>query len=219
MKKYFKRIVASCLSLIMLTTLNAAYALEESVPSQKQDMTKSGNIISVNEYPKNSRERYVASLALQLDISFEEADQLEALSASSIYRLPDEKIKYETIDMKAGTITNGTFSQDVYIATEVRYLYSNVTSSAKYIEEIGNPIIYLPGVDPLKCSFLDSEPNIEKYSTSGRISYTTVCTFEVEGLTISVGGDILNVSTTIGGCTVTSRAKTFAITFDLTDLP
>jgi hypothetical protein len=78
--------------------------------------------------------------------------------------------------------------------------------------------MYLPGVTSSSLSMQGGDFNIEKYNTSGRISRTVSFTYTVEGITISIGGDILGVSTTTDGTRITTRAKTYDINITESDL-
>ena len=190
------------------------------ITAMANPITNNNTIINLNDYPKNSRERYVASLAIEKNISYDAADVLERETASQLIksRAPINVLRYKTVDKKAGTINGNSYSQPVYIATEVRYVWDNVTNKLANIENIGGPVIYLPGVSSGSLSFQGGDFNIEKYNTSGRISRTLTFTYTVEGVTVSIGGDILGVSTTTAGTNVTTRAKTYNINISQSDL-
>lgn len=105
--------------------------------------------INLNDYPRDTRERYVASLALERNISYEEADRIER-EESNLLLGRDEVLKYKTIDKRAGRIDDGNnYSQSVYIATEVRYVWGNANNRLVNIESAGSPYLYIPGVSNL----------------------------------------------------------------------
>ena len=105
--------------------------------------------INLNNYPRDSRERYVASIALEKGISYEEADKLEREEISLFSN--DEYIRYKTVDKPAGSIDDGTsYNQDVYIATEVRYTWNRVYNKLVYIEDLGGSYIYVPRTSQLE---------------------------------------------------------------------
>lgn len=204
MKKFF-RMVSAFLACVLLVCLVPVYAVGTDSHTGKA-------VVSVDprDYPENSRERFVANMALQHQISYQEADLLEKASALVVPRASDEVLKYKTIDQRTGTIQGILgYEQDVNIATEVRYVYNRALGKVSTLEHVGAPIMYIPGVTSWE--ILGGDFNIEQYSKSARISRTTALTYEIEGLTITAGIDILSVSGTTQGCQVTTRAKTFVL--------
>lgn len=175
---------------------------------------------SVNplNYPKNTRERYVACLAQQYGISYEAADQMEKKQSVATPLAADEILKYKTIDKVAGNFSDGNgYSVSPHISAEVSYVYSYEQKKAISIQSVGGPILYIPGVS--NCTFNKGTFNITKpSSTSRRISVTASAEYKVSGTTISVGGDIIGISQTVGGYTVSTKAKTFSITIYLSNL-
>lgn len=193
------------LACVLLVCLVPVYAVETD--------SHTGNAaVSVDprEYPENSRERFVANMALQHQISYQEADLLEKASALVIPRASDEVLKYKTIDQRAGTIQGGMgYEQGVNIATEVRYVYNRALGKVSSLEHVGAPIMYIPGASSWE--IMDGDFNIEQYSKSARISRTTALSYEVAGMTITAGIDIISVSGMTQGYRVTTRAKTFVL--------
>ncbi|NYB75001.1 hypothetical protein HZF24_12710 [Sedimentibacter hydroxybenzoicus DSM 7310] len=205
MKKQLKIICSSILVIMMLfvsINSNIISAMENEISIEK---------INIEDYPKNSRERFVASLALEKNISYEEADKLEKEESIGINGY-DEEVRYKSVDEKAGKITGGSnYSQDVYIATEVRCVWNKATNKLVNIEHIGGPVLYLPGVSFSNTTISGGDIVIEQYPTTARISRTVVFTYTISGVTVTLGGDILSISTEVGKHTITTRAKTYAI--------
>lgn len=210
-----QNILTFILSLSMVFGTCISAAASETFPARNSvDHVQS---IDPLDYPEDTRERFVASLAQQNGISFEEADQLELAQTANITRASDEVLRYRTIDKSAGTISNGKgYSVSPHIATEVSYVYSYATKGVVSIESLGNPYLYVPGAS--SCKLSSGGFNITKNTKSGRISTTGSVSYKVSGTTITVGGDIVSVSTTTGGYTVTSKAKTFIINISESNL-
>lgn len=181
--------------------------------------------INPNNYPRDSRERYVASIALQKDITYEEADKLEKQELAR-YGLDeqgfvlfsnDEYLRYKTIDKRAGRIQDGSiYNQDVYIATEVRYVWNRVYNKLVYIESIGGPYVYIPGASNV--SITGGDMVVEKYANNARISRTCSFVYQTSGGSVTVGGDIISFTKNWAGVTITTRAKTVSISITESDL-
>ena len=139
MKKAFSRFMISTVSVSLI------FALVLPTFAVDGDMSQSDAAISISDYAPNTRERYVASLALAHGISYAEADALEAASTAQITRGYDETVKYCTVDRRAGAIVGGGVNEPVNIATEVKYNYNLRTHSATDILSVGYPILYIPG--------------------------------------------------------------------------
>lgn len=212
------KLLSLCLLLTLITS-STAFASTEVSTTKPTKYTNEATI-NLNDYPRDSRERFVASLALKHNISYEEADILERQETSAILMLrgSDEVLKYKTVDKSAGTIYGNSYSQSVYIATEVRYVWNRATNTLTNIEAIGGPLTYLPGISSGGLSMSGGDYNIEKYSKTARISQTVAFTYEITGTTVQVGGDILSVSRTTSGYKITTSAKTYAISISASDL-
>lgn len=206
--KKTRTILTFILSISMIFGTYISATASEMVPVKNN--VEQARSIDPLDYPENTRERFVASLAQQNEISYEEADQLEATQSANITRAADEVLRYRTVDKSAGTISNGKgYSASPHIATEVCFVYSYATKGVVSIESLGNPYMYVPGASSFSLS--SGGFNITKNAKSGRISTTGSVSYKVSGTTISIGGDIVSVSTTTGGYKVTSKAKTFVI--------
>lgn len=149
---YYFFIVMSLIIIIALTKTNNKDTKDTIVETD-------GNTL-IN-YKKDSRERYIASLAIMNDISYEQADIIEkeelknkTYDSSNILR------KYKTIDKLAGTIVSSNYEQDVYLNVEVRYLWNSTTNSFISIDELGGKILYLKGKNNDSLSITGGDFNI-----------------------------------------------------------
>lgn len=207
LKRVMKNVLLGILVTVMLLFNGRSTALASSISNER---------IDPNDYPKDTRERYVASLALRDNISYEEADKLERQERALLY-LPDEYLRYKTIDKYAGKVDDGAkYSESVYIATEVRYVWSRASNRLVNIENVGGSYLYIPGV-----SYLDitgGNINVELYSKSARVSQTCSFIYEVKGVSVTVGGDVVSISKSWGTYKITTRAKTFVINIKESDL-
>ena len=213
MKKAFSRFMISTVSVSLI------FALVLPTFAVDGDMSQSDAAISISDYAPNTRERYVASLALAHGISYAEADALEAASTAQITRGYDETVKYCTVDRRAGAIVGGGVNEPVNIATEVKYNYNLRTHSATDILSVGYPILYIPGAVSGSVSLNAGEPNIEHYPTRARISFTAAPSFRIHGNSYSIGGDIFGVTIDGQDTVITSRAKTYVMEFTVQSLP
>lgn len=181
--------------------------------------------INLNNYPRNSRERYVASVALQKGISYEEADKIERQELARcgfegqelVLFSNDEYLRYKTVDKRAGTINDGSmYNQDIYIATEVRYVWSRVYNRLVNIESVGGPHVYIPGASNV--TITGGDMVVEKYADRARISRTCSFVYETSGGSVTIGGDIISVTKNWSGVKITTRAKTVVINITESDL-
>ena len=170
---------------------------------------------SVNplDYEENTRERFVASMASDYNISYEMADKMEREQSKSIARVADEVLKYRTIDKKAGQVTNRNgYTIYPHISTEVQYVDNRATGNVVSLEYIGGPVFYVPDL-AINESFATGAFNINKTGAkTGRVSITAGFSYTIPSNTITVGGDIMSISTTVGGYKITTKPKTFSIT-------
>lgn len=165
----------------MLNSYAATYNAENVINTSTG--FRVGGVRSTNpiDYAPNTEERYIASMARQKGITFEEAkkinDEEVALLLKNRPMALDEEIRYKTVDKKAGTINSNEQDFRVYIATEVRYLWSKVYSKPLQIERIGKPIMYIQGfsIEEIDGGGFD----IEQTSSKARISQTAVLRYPV----------------------------------------
>ena len=174
--------------------------------------------IHLDDYKKDTRERFVASLALKNKMTYEQADTLDKEETASIgSQSPGQELRYRTVDKSAGTITGSGYSREVHIKTEIKYVWNSAKNELVSIEAFGKPVTYLPAVSASDVSMNGGTINIEEGATSRRISQTGIFTI-VEKTNIPVGDDIAFVKKAGGGYEISTRAKTYTNTIDATDL-
>lgn len=208
-----KKISLAILTLLFLTivlvfTYSSAYVQSYDSQRQKTPLTQRENPAN---YPKNTRERYIASIALSECITYEEAERLENENVRA-YRLPPSEVEaYKTIEKVSGTVSD-VERRDVNISTEVKYIKNFDSGKFVRIEKLGEPYIYMPGVS--FGSFSSGGFNKYNYGSYGRISATGSVKYNI-GFTFGVSagvGDVVNVTgSIIGGLNITTKAKTFVM--------
>lgn len=175
---------------------------------------------------KKSLRRILATLfaLTMIFCSFSSAYAVE--TDGVVRRAPDEVEKHKLVTKEAYVIQGGDgYRQPIEISAYVTYLYSNVTHSAISFVSIDPPLMTLAGTDDnIVISNLEIHANedfVMEYNpsrTSVEIRRTVVLVYEVEGVTVSAGIDIVNVSTVVGGCKVQTEPIEIAIEIDFGDL-
>jgi hypothetical protein len=197
-----KKMIALVLVLTMcLGVSNMSYASE----------IKSTNLLN---YPINSQERFIASIANEKNISYDEAEKYFELKLKNISRSPLEEMKYETVDKVAKTIRTNSGDFKVRIATEVAYLYNNVTDKPIEIISVGSPYAYIYGYS--NAEFNHSDYNVTSNKYSARISVTGSFVITTSS-SYSIGFDIIGVSGSFNNI-LTTKAVTPVIDINLSDL-
>lgn len=168
----------------------------------------------------SSEERYVESLARQLNVTFEEAYEINRKENEEYFgkvstRGLDEIISYKTV-YEDWSLSNAP--QKVEMAVEVKYVYSYTTGKALEIMNVGEPHMYIPGASQSTVS--GGGYNKEVTTKNARISRTASIVYQVStSAGISIGGDIVGFNTSVSGTTtVTTRAKTYVMYISLSDL-
>lgn len=191
-----KRFQKIFVMLIALATLIGVLSISTCAFSQTATQPGLFSQLEPNEYPENSRERFVASLARKHNISYEAADRMEQQSASAPPHGYDEGIGYQTIHKKAGTLKDHMGTYDVNIEAQVQYVYNRATGEAISIEDVVTTTVYLPDGGVSNYSFSNTAPAEEIAPEKARVSCTTVVCYD----------------------TVASYARTFATFITLSDL-
>lgn len=150
-----------------------------------------------SDYPKDSRERFVANLAKAKDISFDAADSQEQQECEKL-NLSTDNVEYRTVDKAAKTITVGDQSVKVHIATEVRCQREADDTGKVSVNSLGNPYLYVP--DKPDYEFETGDFAFEQIESKIRISTTGTCDF-----------------TDSNGKIVRSKATTFAIQIQVSE--
>ena len=193
---------------MFIFTYSSTYVQSYDSQSQKTPLTQRENPAN---YPKNTRERYIANIALSEGITYEEAERLENKNVRA-YRLPPSEVEaYKTIEKVSGTVSD-VERRDVNISTEVKYIKNFDSGKFVRIEKLGEPYIYMPGVS--FGSFSSGGFNKYNYGSYERISATGSVKYNI-GFTFGVSagvGDVVNVTgSIIGGLNITTKAKTFVM--------
>lgn len=189
-----------------------------AVTSDTSSFSEQVHSTDPRDYPVDSRERFVASMALQYGITYEEADLLEREESYQLLRASDEVLKYKTIDKVVKTFTNNSgYSESVRIGTEVRYVFSRITNKVVNLERVGAPIIYIPGASDY--TIKNNDFNIEQHPTSARVSITTVLEYYTDDISVTGGIQYCSVTVTSKGYKVTSNgAITFILNINANDM-
>jgi hypothetical protein len=174
--------------------------------------------IDTNDYEMNSRERYIASLAVKNNLTYAGADSFEKTyldKNGSEYE--GVSIEYRSIDKLAGFIESSVFGQEVYISAEIRYLIDKENDTFNRIDDIGGITLYLRGIDASNAHVNGGGFNIEKYDTSARISQTAQFSFIVEEYPYEADGDIDVVKENEDDYFLIWKVETYAINITMND--
>lgn len=178
--------------------------------------------IDLNDYPKDTRERYVASLALEKGISYDEADLLERSEEqpSEITKNllshrppgpPEVVTSYKTVVKTAGYVKDKK-KHKVTIGAEVKYKKRYGSGDFVKIERVGGPYLNMPGVSAE--TFEGGSYNVEKHDRYARISRTGALKYHIKW-TLGLSAPINDIATIDGGIgsgyTISTKTKTFAI--------
>ena len=175
--------------------------------------------IDINDYEKNSRERYIASLAVKNNMTYAGADTFEKIYIDNkVSDYEGVTIEYRTIDKFAGFIESSVFGQEVYISAEIRCLIDKENNAFNRIDDIGGITLYLRGIDDENAHVNGGGFNIEKYDTSARISQTAQFSFIVKEYPYEADGDIEAVKENEDDYLLTTKVKTYAINISMNDL-
>lgn len=179
---------------------------------------ESNKSIDINDYEKNSREKYIASLAVKNNLTYAGADSFEKTYLdNNISEYEGFSIEYRSIDKLAGTIKSSELAQEVYIRAEIRYLIDKENNTFTRIDDIGGIELYLHGVDDSNVYVNGGGLNIEKHDTSARISQTAQFSFRVEDYPYEAEGDIEVVKENEDDYLLTWKVETYAINITMND--
>lgn len=212
--RMYHKILAFLMSVIMLCSMSlpALACKNSSTPTLDTQSAALTPKEDPRNYPKNTKERYIASIAFARNISYEQAEEYVERTPMTI--ASDDVIRYQTIDQCAYTY-DAQFDAEVWISAEVQYVYNRGTHS-KSIVSIGEPYTYVYGTTIKNSSF--DHGGYNTYVTGaarGRISVTGSFTIESSDTGITFGGDILNITTTAYGVKFTTHARTYSINFTI----
>ncbi len=212
-----KKKIGFSILLIAVLLFAGIIGLHNNFGNSKISSNNEGTI-HLDDYPKDTKERFIAGLALQKKLIYEQVGASEQEEAGSMaLQFPNREFRYKTIDKPAGSIKGSNYSQEVHIKTEVKYVWDTAKNELVSIESFALPVTYLPAVSASVVSMNGGTFNVEKGSTSRRISQTGIFTI-VEKTNVPVDDDIVSVKKSGGGYEISTRAKTYAITISATDL-
>ncbi len=132
----------------------------------------------------------------------------------------DEELRYATIEKTGCTITNGqNYTERVTLAVYVSYVYNKAKRKATSFNTFGapfasidNPIVYNVNLDVGEYETIKYSNSKYKVTVLGKITYY------IEGIDVSIGGDIIGVSGTVGNRRITTDILTISATFTVDDL-
>lgn len=209
-----KKLFSLVLTFAILSGTLSINCLASNVTSNSNDIEYMEN------FKENTRERFVAAMALEKGISYEEADRLEQESSPIVVQAADEKVKYKTVNIPARAISGGSnYSKTVYIAAEVRYVYSYELGRNVTIEDIYAPYAYIPGISADNITFDHGNYDIQHDNTSGVITVIGSFVYSDSGVDVSVGGDVVSVSKNYGSYTITTGVVTLKAPINIRNLP
>lgn len=221
MRKVTNLVIGLVLMMVfLLNSYNAKGEVGKAVNASTGSLKS--NVVSTNptDYLPNTKERYIASIARQKRVTFEEAKKTnDAEEALLLKNMPaDEEIRYKTINKHAGDIKSSKKIFSVNMTAEVRYAWSNTYGKPVQIHNITHITIFIPDVSI--STIVGGGPNIEQTLTKVRASQTAVVAYSVSSsLGITADHDILNIIATSGGMMhLITKAKTYSINIGLADL-
>lgn len=164
-----------------------------------------------------TREEYIQGVMECEGCSY---DEVVARLPLATERGSDEVTKYAQVKKSAYTIKDGSsYRQTVMISSYVCYLYNKGLGKATSIQSVSSPYAYLKNVADTSVDFDHGDYTITKVSSSkytivviGRFIYT------YDGVTVTVGNDILSVSGTVGDYRVSTDAIALKANVLLSDL-
>ncbi|MGM0380229.1 MAG: hypothetical protein ACQEQE_10830 [Bacillota bacterium] len=178
------------------------------------------------ESKKNTEDgkvRYVKALAEDLDISYEkayeinEAENEKYLSPVGIgTRSLTEEIRYEQI---TDNINISGANHDVQMASEVKFLYSNIDEEPIKILDLRGAFMAIPGASNLTIDGGTYNYDVSNYAA--RVSRLASISYEVQDSTgVSAGiGDIFSVNKTVTETyIITTNIMTFSQEIELSDI-
>lgn len=132
----------------------------------------------------------------------------------------DEELRYATIEKTGCIITNDQgYTERVTMAVYVSYVYNKAKGKATSFNTFGAPFASLPNP-----SVIDVDLNLWEYQTTkhSNSKYTVLVlgriTYYIEGIDVSIGGDIIGVSGSVGRQRITTDVLTIKATFTVDDL-
>lgn len=207
-----KKHIIVCITIFLIGIgCTSIFVLYHSKTNNNDNLNISQSI-NLNNYKNDSRERYIVSLTIENNITYEEADVLETdqIANNPLYS-KDFTLEYKTINKLAGTIENSDYKQEVSINIEARYLKNNTNHLFSRIDEFGGITLYLNSIDNTATYINGGGYNIEKYATMGRISQTAIIEYISKDNPYKKSYDIEGIKKVETGYQIRTKAKTYAI--------
>lgn len=145
---------------------------------KKDHVTQCVDISKLEEYEKNSKDRYIVAIMLNKCISYDEAKRLEEQNMNDIDISEDQNICYATVEKTIGNFFDGKSSMTVAADIEIRYVYENKTGQISYLEPV--MIVYIPNISDRVYRFSAGECNVYEMDDAIRISETVISDVEAE---------------------------------------
>ncbi len=176
------------------------------------------------EIENSTEAKYIERLAEELRVSFEEAYEINKKESQELLKKNADELKRTDVVVKykehisSQKIINS--NNELYIAAEIKYLYSNDDKKAVEIIEVEEPYMYVSGAATLSVGGGDF--NVENNGTCARISRTCSLTYDVTSdAGISIGGDVLVIKKTSSKPRkniITTGITTYVMNIQLEDL-
>lgn len=132
----------------------------------------------------------------------------------------DEELRYATIEKTGCTITNEqNYTERVTLAVYVSYVYNKAKGKATSFNTFGAPFASIDNPSVYNVNLDVGEYETIKYSNSKyKVTVLGKITYYIEGIDVSIGGDIIGVSGTVGNRRITTDILTISATFTVDDL-
>lgn len=207
--------ILSCLLALTLIVL-ASYFIKNN--ENKTDGNVTAEVTNLDEYPKDTRERFIAGQAIKKDIPYELAEDLEEQELNDIQLSDNNIVKYKTFDKIAGKINgkNG-YAQPIKISTDVRYIWDSAEGKLVKIDTVGKVSLYLPDIPATSLHIQGGEVNQDLHSKEARISQTVILNYEIQNRKITDGEGIEHVEKHFNKSAILTKPQTPSITITESD--
>lgn len=201
-----KRSICVAVAFLLVINLSVTFGVDA-----KASNTRS---VNPNDYPINTKERYIASMACEKGITYTEAE-MDLDSQNEIMPLASvDEIRYATVTKTATSFKSSKKTYNVKFSVEVKYVYDKTTKK-KEIMSAGSPHSYVQGFSDGK--FEHGGFNKKKVSGSQYRISATGCLVVENSVTFEAGGEFFSVGSQVNN-NYTTDAKTGVIKIYLSDL-
>lgn len=203
-----KRILVLLLSLIVLVVGSTSVLAETRIQSDNNTSTIVTEI---------SQDEYIASIMETEGLTYTQAlDRIPSIKE----RGSDEVVKYATVDKHAHTIRDatGSYTKNIRMRVNVCYIYNRGLGEATAISDVSGEYVYLENNTDPNASF--EHGNFAHNLTYNRCEVTVYGQFYylVNGVTVTIGGDILDFSQEVGGYQIVTEVLDIDAVYTLDDL-